>query len=86
MIKLTKPNGEEVVVNINQIQSVSVTPEPKITFMNRETLTIAENADEIIRRIVEFNAKVLNFHMRLILEDESGTEIRRIDVDGSRSL
>ena len=36
MIKLTKLNNEEFVINCSQIMTIDIIPESKITLMNKE--------------------------------------------------
>jgi len=78
MIKLTKLNDEEVVVNVNQIQSINLIPETKIIFVNKEFLIVKETVDQIVNRVIEFNGKVYNFHKRLTIQDENDAEIRTV--------
>lgn len=70
MIKLTKLNNEIFVVNCNQIESIEKIPETKIVLMNKDFYIVQEDLDEIIEKIIEFNAKITDFNKRIqIVQD-----------------
>lgn len=54
MIKVTRLNGKEFVVNAELIQYVEATPDTVITLVNHEKLVVKEPIDEIVKRIVEY--------------------------------
>jgi len=60
MIKLTKLNNEEFIVNCNQIQMIELIPEAKIVLMNREFFVVRESAEEIIDKIIQYNARIID--------------------------
>lgn len=60
MIKLTKLNNETFIINSSQIQSIEAIPESKVILMNKEFFVVKESSDEIIDKIIEFNALVWN--------------------------
>ncbi len=60
MIKLTKLNNEEFIVNCNQIQMIELIPEAKIVLMNREFFVVRESAEEIVEKIIRYNAKIID--------------------------
>ena len=70
MIKLTKLNNEIFVVNCNQIESIEKIPETKIVLMNKDFYIVQEDLDEIIEKIIEFNAKITELNKRIqIVQD-----------------
>ena len=70
MIKLTKLNNEIFVVNCNQIESIEKIPETKIVLMNKDFSIVQEDLDEIIEKIIEFNAKITDLNKRIqIVQD-----------------
>lgn len=71
MIKLTKLNNEEFFINCNQIESIEVIPESKVILMNKDFYIVKETANEIIQKIIEYNAKIQNFHRSITLLDYS---------------
>ena len=58
MIVLTKMNHDKFLVNHLQIECFELIPETKIVMMNRSYYLVRETADEIVRKIAEYNAKV----------------------------
>ncbi|MGL5255962.1 MAG: flagellar FlbD family protein [Proteocatella sp.] len=67
MIKLTKLNNEEFVINCYQIMTIDIIPESKITLMNKEHFIVKESVDEIIDRIVEYNRILLEFRKSSVI-------------------
>ncbi len=59
MIVLTKMNRERFLVNHNQIECM----------MNHDYYLVRETEEEIIRKITEYNAKVLDIHRELTIVD-----------------
>ena len=67
MIKLTKLNNEEFVINCSQIMTIDIIPESKITLMNKEHFIVKKGVDEIIRKTIEHNKSNLDFrHCNMI--------------------
>ena len=67
MIKLTKLNNEEFVINCSQIMTIDIIPESKITLMNKEHFIVKESVDDIIRKTIEYNKSILDFrHSNMI--------------------
>lgn len=60
MIKLTRLNGKEFVLNIDLIEFIESTPDTVISTTTGKKLVVIEQVDEIIDRIVEFRRR-LNF-------------------------
>ena len=58
MIKVTRLNGKEFVVNADLIQYLEETPDTIITLVNHEKIVVKEKADEVIRRVIEYNRSV----------------------------
>ena len=58
MIVLTKMNNDKFLVNHMQIECIELIPETKIVMMNRSYYLVRETAEEIVRKIAEYNAKV----------------------------
>jgi flagellar protein FlbD len=62
MIRLTRLNGKEFVVNAELIQFVEETPDTVITLLNHEKIVVKEKADEVVKRSVEYHRSVRSFH------------------------
>lgn len=69
MILLTKMNQEVFLVNHLQIECIEVIPESKIVMMNHDYYLVRESVDEIIRKIMEYNAKILDIHREITVRD-----------------
>ena len=65
MIKLTKLNDEEFVLNSNQIETIEQIPETKIVLMNKDFYIVQETIDEILDKIIVFNAKIADLRKRI---------------------
>lgn len=71
MIKLTKLNKDEFVVNSTQIECVELIPESKVILMNHDFYIVRESADEIIDKIIEYNAKIYAVHKKITVIDKT---------------
>ncbi len=52
MIKLTKLNGEEVVVNAELIELIKDTPDTVITLTTKRKILVKETVDEVIKKVI----------------------------------
>ena len=69
MIVLTKRNHETFVVNHLQIEYIETIPESKIVMMNHDFYLVRESVEEIIDKIAKYNAKVMDIHRQISIED-----------------
>jgi flagellar protein FlbD len=60
MIKLTRMNGEEFVLNAELIQYVESRPDTYITLTNSERMIVREPVDEVVRRTIEYARSIRN--------------------------
>lgn len=58
MIKLTRPNGEEFVLNAELIRFVESRPETYVTLTTNDRLQVRESMDEVIRRSVDYARRI----------------------------
>jgi flagellar protein FlbD len=58
MIKVTRLNGKEFIVNAELIQYLEETPDTVITLVNHEKLVVKESADEVVKRVVEYSRSI----------------------------
>lgn len=70
MIVLTKRNHEKFLVNHLQIECIESIPESKITMMNHDYYLVRESVEEIIDKIVKYNAKVQDVHREITVTDK----------------
>ena len=70
MILLTKRNHEKFLVNHLQIECIECIPESKIVMMNHDYYLVRESTDEIIEKIAQYNAKVMDVQRAITIEDK----------------
>ncbi len=58
MIKLTKINGEEFVVNCFLIEFVEATPDTMLSLTTGHKLMVRESVDDVIARAVDYQSRV----------------------------
>lgn len=58
MIKLTRLNGDQFVLNAEQIRFVESRPDTFITLTSNDRLIVKETVDEVIQRSVEYSRTV----------------------------
>jgi flagellar protein FlbD len=59
MVRLTRLNGQALVINSDLIKFVEQAPDTLITLLNGEKLMVRESAEEVVGRVVEFRRSVL---------------------------
>ena len=69
MIMLTKTSDERFLVNHLQIECIELIPETKIVMMNHDYYLVRESVEEIVQKIAEYNAKVMDIHRELTIVD-----------------
>jgi len=57
MIKLTRLNGAEIVVNADQIKYVESTPDTIVTLMNNEKVLVSNSVDDVIEKVIAFKRR-----------------------------
>ena len=72
VIVLQKMNGERFLVNHNQIECIELIPECKVVMMNHDYYLVRDKAEDIIRKIAEYNAKVQDIHREVAVIDKRG--------------
>ena len=70
MIVLTKRNHEKFLVNHLQIEYIESIPESKIVMMNHDFYLVRESTEEIIEKIARYNAKVMDVHRQVTVNEE----------------
>ena len=58
MIKVTRLNGKEFVVNTEIIEFIESTPDTVITTTTGKKVIVNEDLDEVIKRVIEFKRKI----------------------------
>ena len=76
MIRLTKLDGTETVVNCDQILQVEKTPDTMLLLSNGMRLMVAETVDEVVARAIDFRRRVLRGPI-VAVHSSSDEEARR---------
>jgi flagellar protein FlbD len=58
VIRVTRLNGKEFVVNAELIQFLEETPDTVITLTSHEKIVVKEPIDEVVRRVVEYGRMI----------------------------
>ena len=58
MIRLTRLNDQEIVINCAQIECIDIIPESKIIMMNGKFYIVKESVEEIIKKSLDYNEKI----------------------------
>lgn len=61
MIKVTRLNGKEFIVNSDLIEFVESTPDTVITLTTGTKIVVKETVNEIIDKVIQFKSDILNF-------------------------
>jgi flagellar protein FlbD len=70
MIKVTRLNGSEMVINAELLETVEATPDTVLTTINNDKWVVRESLDEIVARVVAYKREVYSGRPRVI-EDQS---------------
>ena len=71
MIKLTRLDGTEIVLNAHLIEYVEATPDTVITMTTGRKYIVKENVDEVIRKAEKFFARSFPIYVK-----QNGEEIK----------
>ncbi len=58
MIRLTRINGKEFILNCDLIRTIESTPDTVITLTHGDKLMVKEDIDTVIRLVVEFRKRL----------------------------
>lgn len=61
MIKLTRMNNKEFVLNAELIQFLEETPDTVVTLVNHEKIMVKEAVDEVVQRVIEYYRSIRCF-------------------------
>lgn len=73
MIRLTKLNGSEFVLNCNLIETIMENPDTTIHLTNGPLYIVSESKEEVVRRAIEYHRSTFS---NLILGGASGEKPR----------
>ncbi len=72
MIKVTRLNGTELVVNAELIEFVEETPDTIVSLTTGKKVVVKESVNEIIRRVVNYKKRINRGFMERKLRDNEG--------------
>ncbi len=58
MIKVTRLNDKEFVINADIIEFIESTPDTVITTTTGKKVIVREDVDDVIKRVIEFKRKI----------------------------
>ncbi len=58
MITLHKLNGEEFILNANNIETIEEKPDTTITLTNDKKYIVQESMDQVMYNVLEFNRNI----------------------------
>ncbi|MGI6622937.1 MAG: flagellar FlbD family protein [Clostridiaceae bacterium] len=57
MIKVTRINNTQLIINADWIETVEATPDTVITLTNGKKYIVAEKIEDIVNRVIEYKQK-----------------------------
>ncbi len=60
MIRISRLNGAEMVINADLIESLEATPDTVIVLTNGKHLVVRDSVDEIVRRVIEYKRGIFS--------------------------
>ena len=74
MIKVTRFNQSEVILNADLLEFIEATPDTVITMITGKKVLVRETADEVRRRALEYRRSIGPVVPRPALFERAGTE------------
>jgi len=87
MIRLTRLNHSQIMLNSDLIEQIDVTPDTVVVLTNGQILRVRETADEVVDRIVEFRRRVQRPEVRTgdLCREAPSSEARQSQEPGDES-
>jgi flagellar protein FlbD len=67
MVKVTRLNGAEVVLNADLIETLEATPDTVVALTTGKKLMVKEGVDEVVQRIIQYRRSVFEM-VRVVSE------------------
>ena len=58
MVRVTRLNGAEIVVNAGVIEALEATPDTVVRLLNGRRLAVRETVDEVIEKVIAYQREV----------------------------
>lgn len=62
MIKVTRLNGKEFVVNAEQIEFAEETPDTVTSLISGKKIVVNENIDQVIEKVIEYKKRTYGIY------------------------
>lgn len=79
MIKVTRFNHTELIVNADLIEFVENTPDTVITMLTGRKVLVLESAEEVVKRVIDYRRLAGPLVPRTDGEDAASVEFRESD-------
>jgi flagellar protein FlbD len=73
MIALQRLNGEEFILNIDQIESIEATPDTRIRLINGKTVIVKTGIAEVVKKCIRYR-QLCNSSLMVRNSNEEGGE------------
>jgi len=83
MIKITRLNGTEVIMNAELIEFIESTPETVITLIDGKRLTSKESVEEVMEKIIAYKQAIFSHYP---LHNKQKAHMEGKDLKVTRSL
>jgi len=60
MIKVTRLNGREMIINAELIRFIEQTPDTLVTLTTGDKLLVKESMDQVVQRAIEYTRSIHN--------------------------
>jgi len=70
MIKLTRLNQSEIVLNAELIEYMEATPDTVITLVNGHKMIVKESIEEVIERVVAYRKRISGVLNEIVFSQE----------------
>ncbi len=64
MIKLSRINGIEFILNADLIEQIEATPDTVITLVSGKTLMVSESVNRVLGRIMRYKKRISSLNFR----------------------
>jgi flagellar protein FlbD len=74
MIKVTRLNGSEMIINADLIETVEATPDTVLTTTTDHKWVIKESPEELLERVVAYKREIFGSRPRLLGDQGTSTD------------
>jgi flagellar protein FlbD len=60
MIRITRLDGSELLINADLIEFIETTPDTVLSLLNNKKMVVKEPAEEIVRRVIAYKRRILS--------------------------